>query len=75
MSMMTSQILKSVDFTRTKAQKAQAQRSRYLENKIFFFKLKKWVLLNHAPTSLMSFQPPTSSFQPPPSSLEHPERY
>ena len=44
MPMMTSQILKSVDFTK-------AQNSRYLENKIFFFKLKKWVLLNHAPTS------------------------
>ena len=41
MPMMTSQILKPVDFTRTKAQKAQAQKSRYLENEIFFFQIKK----------------------------------
>ena len=45
MPMMTSRILKPVDFTK-------AQKPRYLENEILFFlQIKKWVLLNHAPTS------------------------
>ena len=33
---MTSQILKSVDFTKT-------QKSRYLENKTFFLQIKKFI--------------------------------
>ena len=34
--MMTSQILKSLDFTKT-------QKSRYLENKTFFLQIKKFI--------------------------------
>ena len=37
--MMTSQILKSVDFTKT-------QKSRYLENETFFLQIKTFI--NHA---------------------------
>ena len=36
MSMMTSQILKFVDFTKT-------QKSRYLENETFFLQIKKFI--------------------------------
>ena len=37
MPMMTSQILKSVDFTKT-------QKSRYLENEtLFFLQIKQWI--------------------------------
>ena len=36
MPMMTSQILKSVDFTRT-------QKSKYLENETFFLQIKKFI--------------------------------
>ena len=39
MPTMTSQILKSVDFTRT-------QKSRYLENETYFFQIKKTHLLH-----------------------------
>ena len=38
MPMMTSQILKSVDFTKT-------QKSRYLENETFFLQIKRFI--NH----------------------------
>ena len=41
MSMMTSQILKSVDFTKT-------QKWRYLENEILFF-LQMKILINYTP--------------------------
>ena len=41
MSMMTSQILKSVDFTKT-------QKSRYLENEtLFFLQIKKNSIITH----------------------------
>ena len=36
MPMMTSQILKSADFTKT-------QKSRYIENKTFFLQIKKFI--------------------------------
>ena len=36
MLMMTSQVLKSVDFTKT-------QKSRYLENETFFLQIKKFI--------------------------------
>ena len=36
MPMMTSQVLKSVDFTKT-------QKSRYLENETFFLQIKKFI--------------------------------